>query len=72
MHGAFSEVDVGKVGGLLNWQRLQPDRVNQLKNRGIRPDTQRQRQNGYKGKSRVQAELPEPEAQILNDGRHRS
>ena len=53
----------------LHGKGSKPDRVQELENRGVRPDAERQGQNRDQGESRVQTQQAKAVAQILPESR---
>src|SRR5437016_3285403 len=49
------------------WQRLEQHAVDDAEHRGVRPDTEREREHGHGGEAGVLQQLAEGEAQIIHD-----
>ena len=58
--GSVRHAHRGELAGSLHGQRAQPDRVQELEDRGVRPDAERQRQNRDEGEGRVQTQRRRP------------
>ena len=62
--GVLHEVDIRQLPRVPNRQRAQANGIDQLEDRGVRSDPQRERQYCHRRERRIQPQLPYPEAQI--------
>jgi hypothetical protein len=62
--GVLHEIDICQLLRIPNRQCAQPDGIDQLEDRGVGSDPQRERQHCHRRKRGIQPQLPNPEAQI--------
>jgi hypothetical protein len=61
----LGDLQLGQLFRMGHWQQPQADRVQQLKNGGVRPDPQGQGQRGYSKKSGAALQQPCAMANVL-------